>query len=63
MRVGTIYFLFLAHGIGMQGEPGNQGGQVSGDPDLVALLLGGFSGMAEFQLTLVSDLAFHLTTR
>lgn len=47
----------------MQGEPGNQGGQVSGDPDLVALLLGGFSGMAEFQLTLVSDLAFHLTTR
>ena len=39
VRVGTISFLFLAHDIEIQGEPGDQGGQVRGNPTLVPLLL------------------------
>ena len=32
VRVGTISFLFLAHDIEIQGEPGDQGRQAHGDP-------------------------------
>ena len=39
VRVGTISFLFLAHDIEIQGEPGDQGRQAHGDPALVPLLL------------------------
>lgn len=42
VRVGTVSFLFLAHDIEIQGEPGDQGRPAHGDAALAPLLLGVF---------------------
>ena len=43
VRVGTVSFLFLAHDIEIQGEPGDQGRPAHGDAAWAPLLLGVFA--------------------